>query len=234
MSATHNYIKKIITDNFGSKKINIVDYGCGSGELLNHLEKKSIKNYCGFEVGDDCLDKAQASFQSKKIDFKKINKKKLPRLGYKKSVDLIVSVGVLQYMSDKEINYLLKEAKRVLTKNGIIVLSCAVDHRIYKAFNLYQFLIPNHYINRKKILNKIKNAGFSIDLEVEKGLLIAPLFSNIFSLFFDGLDRVIFKTKGTIGPIGIIARKVIKPFIMLEYKLPIDFGYTFYIGVKQK
>lgn len=234
MSATHFFIKNIIENHFGLQKISVIDYGCGSGELLNYLEKRKIEKYCGFDVGGDCLRVAKEVFLNKKYLFKRINKRRPPWLGKNNSIDLIVLIGVLQYMTSEEVDHLLKESKRVLTKNGIIIISCAIDHYLYKIFNLYRFFIPNHYIDRKKLISKLKEFDFIIDIEKEKGLIVAPLFSNIFSLFFDAFDRVIFKTRGTIGPVGLIARKLADLLIKQEYKLPIDYGYTLFIKGKLK
>jgi ubiquinone/menaquinone biosynthesis C-methylase UbiE len=230
MSATHNYIKKVINNKFGSEDISIVDYGCGSGDLLNFININQIKSYVGYEVSNACINSAKNTFKNNKLKFKKIKKNHIPSIGQDNSIDLIVLVGVLQYMTDIEISNFLIEAKRVLVKNGIIIASCATDRWVYKIFNIYRLFIPNFYINRTKLVLKLENAGFKIELEKEKGLIIAPLFSNIFSLFFDALDRLFFNSKGTLGPIGKKSRKLIKPFISKEFSLPIDFGYTLFIS----
>ena len=83
------------------------------------------------------------------------------------------------------------------------------------------------------ILTEIEKAKLRTIYQQERGFLIAPLFSNIISFFFDAADKVLFRTKGTLGPIGTFARKIINPLITLEYLLQIDYGYTLYLKIKK-
>lgn len=231
MSATHEYINSLILNHFKNKKISIVDYGCGNGDLLNFIDHKKISKYTGYDVSYDCLKVAKTFFQNDIFQFKKINKKKLPVLD--DNLDLIVLIGVLQYMSEDETKYLFEQAKEKLSKNGVLIASCAVDHWIYRLLNIYQLFLPNRFINRNWILNQIKVTGLKPVHIREKGLLVAPLFSNIISFFFDAFDRVLLGTRGKIGPTGTLARKMISPLIKLEFLLPIDYGYTLYLQAKK-
>lgn len=234
MSNTHNYISNLINQYFGDKKITVVDYGCGNGFFIDYLNINNIIRYTGYEVSKDCLVIANKKYKNKKINFKKIEKKMVPNLGKKNSIDLIILIGVIQYMTNSELNHFFKEVNKVLKKNGIIIFSCAVDHLIYKIFNIYQFLTPNQYINRKRIIKKMKHFDLIPKLQVEKGLFIAPIFSNIFSIFFDAFDRIFLGSRGKIGPFGLLVRRIINPLIWLEHQLPFDYGYTLYIVGKKK
>ena len=77
-----------------------------------------------------------------------------------------------------------------------------------------------------KLINQLKKNNLKVVYEKEFGLLLAPLFSNVLVLFFDALDKIFFSTKGEIGKIGSFARSMVAPIIILENKIPIDFGYT--------
>lgn len=233
MSTNHKQVATIISNSFSiKKKLNIIDYGCGSGELLNHISRNKIKSYIGYEINKNSIKMAEKMFE--KYTFKKISKQKLPSLGEKNSIDVLVLVGVLQYMKSSEIKYLFKEARRVLNKSGILVISCSTDHGLYKFCNIYQFFLPNHFINRRTILEEIEKAQLKTIHQQERGILIAPLFSNIISFFFDAGDKVLFRTKGTLGPIGSFARKIVNPLIALEYLVPIDYGYTLYLKIQKR
>lgn len=231
MSATHKHIVTLLESHFGNNTISIVDYGCGNGDLLNFIDHKKISQYTGYDISTDCLKVANSNFQSKVFQFKKINKNKLPV--FDTHIDAIVLVGVLQYMSEQEIDCLLKQAKKKLSKKGVLIASCTVDHWPYRVFNAYHLFLPNHFISRSWILDKINSTGLKPVYIKEKGLLVAPLFSNIFSLFFDAFDRIILKTRGKIGLTGSFARKITNPLIKLEFLLPIDYGYTLYLLVKK-
>lgn len=234
MSANHKYIQNLLNNYLPNGKATIVDYGCGNGDLLNYLDTQNIVKYTGYDVSKDCLHIAKNNHFGNKYKFKRIDLQKLPNLGTNNSVDLIILVGVVQYMSNQEINHLLKEAKKVLKNDGILVVSCAVDHDIYKFFNIYRIFLPNNYINRKQLINKANKNNLISVFNKEKGLVIAPLFSNIFSLFFDSIDRFILGNRGKIGIVGSTARKLIQPLIELEYLIPVDFGYTLYCVFRKK
>lgn len=229
MSVTHTFIASILRKEFQNRKINIIDYGCGNGDLINYIGAQHISQYVGYEISDECLRVAKKNFTNHTFSFKKIYQNKLPKLGKAKSADLVILIGVIQYMKNTEIDLILKEVQRVLKKNGILLISCAVDHKIYTIANIYQLFLPNMYINRKSILKKIKQNKFTIELQLEKGLFIAPLFSNIISFFFDAADRILFHTKGKIGFFGSLARKLFHPLIQLEHLIPIDYGHTLFI-----
>ena len=184
MSATHTYINNWIEKHFSSRKITIIDYGCGNGDLINYLDEKIIKKYTGYDVSADCIKVAKEKFSKNKFLFKKITPDKPPQLGKENSIDLLILIGVVQYLSKGETEFLFKQANRILEKSGRMVISCSVNHRIYRFFNLYRFFTPNHYIDREKFIQKASQFGLKLEFSQEKGLFIAPLFSNVFFLFF--------------------------------------------------
>jgi SAM-dependent methyltransferase len=227
---SYDYDLKLIKI-FSKKKeaLDIVDYGCGNGILLDFLPKKMVKSYKGFEVSDAALKVGKAKYSKRRAAFAKIDAPIVPSLGRKNSIDLIILVGVFQYLSAPEVPDLLKEAQRVLRPGGILVASCVVDHWWYRATNLYRFILPNSYMNRKKLLAAAQRHKLKVVFAQERGLFIGPLFSHGVVIFFDALDKLVFRNQGKLGPIGIFARKLAKPLMSLEYKLPIDYGYTLFV-----
>lgn len=208
-----------------NKTFNIIDYGCGSGLLLKYLPREKIFKYSGYDINENSIKEAKRNYRSKSVHFYLINKN-WEKIEQMKSVDAIVLVGVLQYLSETEINYLLTQFNKILKKDGILIISCAADHWPYRLFNLYRLFVPNRFIDKKLLLNQIKSKGFKISLCEEKGLLLAPIFSNILVLLFDLLDKFIFKTKGKLGPIGLVSRQTMNSLFAVEYLLPVNYGYT--------
>ncbi len=224
-SFTHKKVADLVSESFKNNRIDIVDFGCGEGKLIEYLADLNVNSYLGLDINGRSINKGNSKHKSTKHIFRKINSQSL-NLGKTRSVDAVIAIGVLQYMSDKEIMHLLKQCKRVLRRGGLFVASCAVDHWAYILINVYKLLIPNRFINRKKLLNQLKKNNLKVVYEKEFGLLLAPLFSNVLVLFFDALDKIFFSTKGEIGKIGSFARSMVAPIIILENKIPIDFGYT--------
>lgn len=231
---TYELIRQLILKGHKQSKLRLVDYGCGTGLLINLIGKEKIAYYHGYDVSENTLRVARKKFtNNKSFRFKKINKKKLPVFGSAKSFDVVVLIGVLQYLEKSELEHVLTESKRILKKSGIVVISCAVDHPLYVVLNLYQFFIPHRYINRHELLKTATQNGFKPSFITEKGILIAPFISHCLSIFFDALDKLFFRTKGKLGPIGSWVRAISIPLIQLEYKLPIDYGYTLFLVLKK-
>lgn len=236
MQASYKLILEIFNRTIPPKtKVSILDYGCGDGALLKIISKKRILKYHGLDINPFSISSAQKKFiRQKNVKFSLIKNKKRFSLGKANSYDVIFAIGVLQYMQDDEINHFISEAAKVLKKNGSLIISCAADHKIYKILDLYNLILPHRLINRKKLAKQLKICGFEQVYEQEKGLIISPFFSHILVIFFDLLDKILFRTKGTLGPIGKSTRILVSPVTKLEYKLPIDYGYTLFISSNKK
>ena len=141
---------------------------------------------------------------------------------------------MLQYLKDKEIDFFIKESRRVLKKGGILLISTVVDHIIYKIFNLYGLFLPNRFINRDSLIQKLRKADYNVEYQKESGLIIGPLVSHNLTIIPDALDKIFFATKGTLGFFGSTFRKIITPFLSLEYSIPLDYGYTLYLKAKKQ
>src|SRR5687768_3311053 len=121
---SYPYLLSLVSRFLKKKPIDIVDYGCGNGVLLNLIEKNTVKSYEGYEVSDSAIAVGKKQWKSKKVSFHKIDTKKLPKFSANKKKDLWIFIGALQYMSDREINTILKEAGKSLSKDGILAASC--------------------------------------------------------------------------------------------------------------
>lgn len=230
---SYQYLLALIKK-FGKKdRINLVDYGCGNGIVLNLINNDKISKYSGYEVSDSAIAVGKQKWRSKKVSFHKINTKKLPVFDKRSNVDLWLFIGSLQYMADNEIEHIFGQVSKSLSKDGIMAASCVTDHAIYRFLNLYRFFFPNRYINRAKIVALAKKNKLKIKFIKEKGLVVGPLFSHGLVIFFDAMDKLIFRNQGKLGPIGIWAREAMLPIMKLEYKLPIDYGYTLFFILKK-
>lgn len=231
-SFIYSNIIKIGLRTFSNRKdLNVLDFGCGSGNLLEYFPKDKIGKYVGVDINKESLMNAKSKYRSHKFNFRQIQKDY--SLGSKDSIDLIFAVGVLQYLDNSEINYFLKEARRVLRKSGMIILSCAVDHAIYRILNLYGLFLPHRFIKRRWLSNLIERKRIKIYYEKESGIFINPVFSHNLVLLFDLIDKIFFRTKGRIGPVGRFTRELFSPILYLEFHLPLDYGYTLILAASK-
>jgi len=84
------------------------------------------------------------------------------------------------------------------------------------------------------IMNKTEVKSIEVvELQQERGILFAPIFSNFISLLFDSVDRFVLNTRGELGVFGRIIRKLFYPLLLLEQQLPVDFGYTLFVRAER-
>ena len=140
------YIEKILKKeiNNRSKKIKILDIGCGSGEIsrfFNNLD------YIGIDVNPDYIEFARKIY---KKNFEVMNAQKLRFK--KRYFDYVVIIGVLHHIDDKNCNLILNEITRVVKNNGkiIIIEDVNTQSRIDLFGNLIRKLDVGEHIRTKK------------------------------------------------------------------------------------
>ena len=61
------YLKKILLDNFKNKKIKHLDFACGTGRILKHLEDETISSL-GIDISNEMIRVARKNVRSKIIE----------------------------------------------------------------------------------------------------------------------------------------------------------------------
>lgn len=226
---SHRIIKKIV-QNYFTKKLSILDYGCGDGVMIDALGRDTIAKYDGYDVSNDSIQKAKNNFASKEFSFTKITA--LPEFS-KNRYDLILLVGVLQYVSPEEVTMLLSKLRDALKSDGLVIMTTTSDHWLYAITDIYGLLLPHHRYTKEKIYKLVTTAGFKRCIVRERGLLLAPIFSHMIAPFLDAFDRIILRSKGGIGPVGGGIRKMLRPALYADFFSSKDYGYTSFIIVKK-
>lgn len=108
-----------IVKKFKSNDISLLDVGCGSGYLIKELKRNKIKvKYSvGLDISRNAISIAKKRFS--KVYICDIDSKNLPEKN--DSFDIVVCSEVLEHLYD--IKSCLAELKRVVKKNGIIIIS---------------------------------------------------------------------------------------------------------------
>ncbi|MDO8611141.1 MAG: class I SAM-dependent methyltransferase [bacterium] len=118
-------LKRIDNEIIWNNKKTLLEYGCGTGDYIEHFRTK-VKKTIGMDIN---IDRAQIKFP--KSTFLQINQKKLPVKF--DSVDIVVAVNVIEHIHDFE--YVLKEFKRVLKTDGQLFITT------------YDRNFPLHFLN---------------------------------------------------------------------------------------
>jgi len=153
MSGT-SFRKKIVKKYITKHNVKVLDIGCGPAEILDTLPK--IKYY-GFDINPIYINSAKKKYENKgKFFCKKFtnkNTKYLPKF------DHVLLLGILHHLSDKEINTLMPNIKKVLKRKGNIITLDNIF--IHKQNFIAKFLIQmdkgENVRSKKGYLNILKN-----------------------------------------------------------------------------
>ena len=109
------FYKNLINYYFKPKAI--LDYGFGTGYLLKRLSRlRTVQSSYGFEINEFAINEAKNNSKNTNVisDLKKINSE---------SIDTIISLHVIEHLSNKELEQIIKSFRRILNKNGNIVFA---------------------------------------------------------------------------------------------------------------
>ncbi len=145
----------------------VLDVGCGTGRLVQWLQQHNFQAY-----GCDTAEKAVKI--AKKITNNKVVKGSAQKLPFKtNSFDLITCISVVEHLTQKQVDMFLKEARRVLKKDGLI------------------FLVTPNYATPLRYIQKEKWFGYSDPTHINfytptslKSILKNHSFQNI-QLYFE-------------------------------------------------
>lgn len=135
--------KKIINKEVKIKKsINVLDVGCGTG-IISPLFSQS--NYTGIDIDRKLVDFAKRKYG---YSFQVMNSEKISFP--KNSFDLVLVAGVIHHLSDRQSRNTLSEMKKVLKKNGKLLIIEAIP-----PIDNYNFL--GHFIRHLDEGHNIRN-----------------------------------------------------------------------------
>jgi ubiquinone/menaquinone biosynthesis C-methylase UbiE len=109
-------IKKLLPKN---KFLTFLDYGCGSGKILEEIIRINPQNkYIGMDVSKEAINRAKK--KNPKVKFYLVSDgKKLPLKN--KSVDFITALDVVEHVYNTEL--LFEEFARILKRGGKIIIT---------------------------------------------------------------------------------------------------------------
>lgn len=121
----------------------LLDIGCYTAELYEHLPKDI--EYCGLDFDEEALKIAM----SKGVMVKKVRFDEEP-INLNTKFDVIVAAEIIEHLKNPEA--LLEQAKRLLSEDGLILVSlpneCTIYHRIMalfgKGIDMYAFKLYKH------------------------------------------------------------------------------------------
>jgi len=160
----------------------ILDLGCGNGRWYRVFKEKKV-DYFGVDNSEKLIEIAKENFPEAKFFVGDALNLPFPENFF----DKVYSIALLHHIPSEEFRIkVLNEAKRVLKRGGILILTCWKIHRLREIFALlkYTFLkligrskldfkdifLPwgkkvlryYHCFSKKELENLVKKAGFEI------------------------------------------------------------------------
>jgi len=147
----------------------LLDFGCGAGELLVYYALE-YERLVGVDFSASMLDEASKRIGNRKCENIALiladDKTVWEKLDF--SFDRITAAGVVQYLTDEEVDNFISHASGHLNKGGKIVLFDLLDPRLYPLWKIGLF---SRDFGFKKVLHKI---GFEVHSVVSASLKNRP------------------------------------------------------------
>lgn len=184
----NNWVVKELKNTSG----NLLDIGIGYGYLEELIIKHKLQLYLyGIDISNHAVDLARKKYKG---IFKIANISKIPfRRNY---FDCVVALDVLEHIFENEISNALLEVKKVLKKDGILIVSVPINESDKdKLANGHLREYTTDLIN-----SEIESAGFSVYklkylYAFKNNVLIKYLINGIFNLKQPNLVILIAKKK---------------------------------------
>ncbi len=214
-----NYINEII-EYYNSNNITIVEFGCGTGNNIYHLLKRSpyssiIKSIIGIDTNLRNLEMPNWA-----LDCKCSFDNSLPS---SIKADIVIAMDVLEHIQD---DYLaLKEWKNTLKPNGLLLISVPAFQHLWSSHDIF---LGHHRRYNKKEINDLAN---SIGFQTVK---LNYIFSYIYPIVF--LLRKFLPNKanknGDLKKNNQIINTILSLLGILEYKFGgLNFFGTSVVGI---
>jgi SAM-dependent methyltransferase len=93
----------------------ILDVGCGPGSMVPYLPRSE---YVGFDANPDYIQQARRRFPEAHFTCDRVNEYNLPQSEY---FDIVIALGILHHLEDKEAVQLFRMARRTLKPQGRLI-----------------------------------------------------------------------------------------------------------------
>lgn len=162
-SHRNRIVKKAIIEHFSDRKINIIDIGCGGGDLLFDL-KDHGKEMVGIDQSQSMIDIANE--KNNQLDSSGIRFFHKDVYHYEKNMtyDVVTAMGVIGYQENSE--FFIKNCVDLLKENGIFLISSR--NRLFNLFPISKYMKHEMIENTSEtLLDEISELNFSFSNEEE-------------------------------------------------------------------
>lgn len=114
-----NFLKPLISLMPDLKDKEVLDIGCGNGEIIGEVYNQGVKCVFGIDIDEQAIQNCKELNVGKGIFLKKGNAENIPFSD--ESFEVVYSIGLLEHFENP--SKFLSEAKRVLKPNGELLIA---------------------------------------------------------------------------------------------------------------
>lgn len=138
-----------------AERADILDLGCGDGEVTCHVAQRLGAHVTGVDFASDLLRKAREKYR----DINWIIATPVKGLPFKdKTFDKIYSIGFLQYITPNAYEPMMREVHRVLKDDGLLVHVAVPDKRNFWKHRKGRILSRNFFLSFYDIADFFTNS----------------------------------------------------------------------------
>jgi SAM-dependent methyltransferase len=168
---------------------NVLDFGCGTGDMLYLLQKeKPDWNVLGIDVSNGMLEKAKKNYPEMAAKFLKVDNGRESEIVGESKFDLVVSTCVFHHISPIEWRDTMRRIRSLLRPGSHFLL---IEHNPWNPVT--RWIVANAAIDKnavlislKKSYQLLKNSGYEVS-GVRNFMFLPPRFS--FAAFVDNVAR---------------------------------------------
>lgn len=139
-------------------ELNILDIGCGLGQMLNHLNSKGFKNLHGIDINEEAI----LACKKNGLSVEKVNEIRDYLVTDSMKFDRIVMSHVLEHVDkEKIIDTLIHIRKNLLKEGGVFLLMVPNAQSYTGAYWRYEDFTHNILFTAGSCIYVLRSAGFS-------------------------------------------------------------------------
>jgi len=158
---------------------NVLDIGCGRGELCSHLAKLGAK-CVGIDYSAAAVKIAKKAFKGKGIDFLRMDCTKLAFPD--ESFDAVFMMDIVEHLTPKQLGLAVEEARRIIQPGGQLII-----HTMPNAFLAKPFYLLCKVTGTKRGVNE------TVHINEQTTFSLKQLLKNFDTKIFLAHDKDYFK-----------------------------------------
>ncbi len=125
--------------NKGLLKGNVLDYGCGSGHLLQQMIKENGVDFYGLDFSADSIKATQQKLQHNSNLKQLVLVSKLPSILHSDFFDTVTVIETLEHLQDDTLHATMNELHRILKNNGRIFITTPFNENLESCLDFCPF-----------------------------------------------------------------------------------------------